>query len=41
VAEWQRNTFRPTTLPELPHASGAARDDPGIGVINLTVAGGT
>jgi naphthoate synthase len=34
-----RNAFRPTTLFELSHAFGAARDDPGIGVIILTGAG--
>jgi naphthoate synthase len=35
-----RNAFRPTTLFELSSAFSAARDDPGIGVIILTGAGG-
>jgi 1,4-dihydroxy-2-naphthoyl-CoA synthase len=39
VAEWQRNTFRPTTLSALSRAFGATRDDPAIGVIILTGAG--
>jgi naphthoate synthase len=34
-----RNAFRPTTLFELSHAFGVARDDPEIGVIILTGAG--
>ena len=34
-----RNAFRPTTLFELSHAFGVARDDPKIGVIILTGAG--
>jgi naphthoate synthase len=35
-----RNAFRPTTLFELSHAFNVARDDPEIGVIILTGAGG-
>jgi naphthoate synthase len=35
----RRNAFRPTTLFELSHAFGVARDDPAIGVIILTGAG--
>jgi naphthoate synthase len=35
----RRNAFRPTTLFELSHAFGVARDDPSIGVIILTGAG--
>jgi naphthoate synthase len=35
-----RNAFRPTTLFELSHAFNVARDDPDIGVIILTGAGG-
>jgi naphthoate synthase len=34
-----RNAFRPTTLFELSHAFGVARDDPEVGVIILTGAG--
>jgi naphthoate synthase len=35
-----RNAFRPTTLFELSHAFNVARDDPKVGVIILTGAGG-